>query len=177
MADTMQGSPVAIAALPENGKLMLRADAENADIRAAIAGVLTAPLPVEPLTSMAGDKATALWLGPDEWLLLCPEADRAGLQQALEAALSGLHASVVDVSDSYLGFSVTGPKAAELLSKGCAIDLHPLAFAEGKVVRTLLAKADITLLRMAAGFELYVLRSFADYTRLWLDDAGREYRG
>ncbi|KZC97636.1 sarcosine oxidase subunit gamma [Oceanibaculum pacificum] len=177
MADTMQDIPVAIAALPENGKLILRADAQNADIRAAIAGVLTAPLPVEPLTSMAGDKATALWLGPDEWLLLCAEADRAGLQQALEANLADLHASVVDVSDAYSGFAVTGPKAAELLSKGCAIDLHPVAFAEGKVVRSLLAKADITLLRTAADFQLYVLRSFAAYTRLWLDDAAREYRG
>ena len=177
MAEMMQDTPVAIAALPETGKLILRADAETADIRAAIAGVLTAPLPVEPLTSRAGDKATALWLGPDEWLLLCAEADRAGLQEALETALAGQHASVVDVSDSYQGFSVTGPKAAELLSKGCAIDLHPVAFAEGKVVRTLLAKADITLLRSEPGFQLYVLRSFADYTRLWLDDAGREYRG
>lgn len=177
MADTMTDTPVRIAPLPPEGKLILRADAADKKIAAAVKKALGVALPAEPLTSAAGDKATACWLGPDEWLLLCAEDGREALQTALETALSGQHASVVDVSDAYLGFDVVGGKAAELLAKGCSLDLHPTAFAQGRVARTTLAKADITLLRTAEGFRLYVLRSFADYTGLWLEDAAREYGG
>lgn len=105
------------------------------------------------------------------------EEERAALQAALETGLAGQHAAIVDVSDVYLGFDVAGEKAAELLAKGCSLDLHPTAFAQGHVARTTLAKADITLLRSAEGFRLYVLRSFADYAGLWLEDAAREYGG
>ena len=177
MADTMTETPVRIDHLPPEGKLILRCDAADKKIAAVAKKALGLALPVEPLTSSASDKATACWLGPDEFLLLCAEDGREALQTALETALAGWHAAIVDVSDAYAGFAITGPKAAELLAKGCAIDLHPMAFTEGKVVRTLLAKADITLLRDAAGFRLYVLRSFADYTGLWLADAAREYGG
>lgn len=175
MADTMTDTAVRIAPLPPEGRLILRCDASDRKIAAAAKKALSIALPTDPLTSNAGEKANVCWLGPDEWLLLCAEDAREALQTALETALAGQHASVVDVSDAYAGFAITGPKAAELLAKGCAIDLHPSAFAQGHVVRTLLAKADITLLRDAAGFRLYVLRSFADYAGLWLADAAREY--
>ena len=166
MADTMTDTPVRIDHLAPEGKLILRCDAADKKIAAAAKKALGLALPVEPLTSTDGEKATLCWLGPDEFLLLCAEDERETLQAALEAALAGWHAAIVDVSDAYAGFAITGPKAAELLAKGCAIDLHPSAFGQGQVVRTLLAKADITLLRDAAGFRLYVLRSFADYTGL-----------
>ena len=177
MADKMTDTAVRIAPLPPEGRLILRCDASDRKIAAAAKKALGIALPTEPLTSSARDKATACWLGPDEFLLLCAEDGREALQTALETALAWQHAAIVDVSDAYAGFSITGPKAAELLAKGCVIDLHPVAFGEGKVVRTLLAKADITLLRDAVGFRLYVLRSFADYTGLWLADAAREYGG
>jgi sarcosine oxidase, subunit gamma len=177
MADIMTDTPVRIAPLPAGGKLILRADTADKKIAAAVKKALGVALPAKPLTSAAGDKATACWLGPDEWMVLCAEEEREALQAALETALAGLHASVVDVSDAYLGFAITGEKATELLAKGCSLDLHPTAFPEGRVARTTLAKADITLLRTAEGFRLYVLRSFADYTGLWLEDAAREYGG
>ncbi|MFN3460122.1 MAG: sarcosine oxidase subunit gamma [Oceanibaculum sp.] len=177
MADIMTDTPVRIAPLPAGGKLILRADAADKKIAAAAKKALGIALPTGPLTSTAGDKATMCWLGPDEWLLLCAEEEREILQAALETGLAGQHASVVDVSDAYLGFDVTGEKAAELLAKGCSLDLHPTAFPVGRVARTTLAKADITLLRTAEGFRLYVLRSFADYAGLWLEDAAREYGG
>ena len=175
MADTMTETPVRIDHLPPEGKLIMRCDTADRKIAAAAKKALGLALPVEPLTSAAGEKANVCWLGPDEWLLLCAEDGREALQTALETALAGQHASVVDVSDAYVGFAVTGPKAAELLAKGCSLDLHPTAFAQGRVARTTLAKADITLLRTAEGFRLYILRSFADYAGLWLTDAAREY--
>lgn len=177
MADTMTETPVRIAPLPAVGKLILRCDSADKKTAAAAKKALGIALPTEPLTSAASNKATACWLGPDEWLLLCAEEERETLQAALETALAGLHVSVVDVSDAYLGFEIVGEKATELLAKGCSLDLHPSAFPEGSVARTTLAKADIALLRTAEGFRLYVLRSFADYAGLWLADAAREYGG
>lgn len=176
MADMVTHTPVRIAPLPARGKLILRCDTGDRKIAAAAKKVLGIALPVEPLTSNASDKATACWLGPDEWLLLCAEEECDALQAALETGLAGQHAAIVDVSDAYLGFDIVGEKAAELLAKGCSLDLHPSTFPEGRVARTTLAKADITLLRIADGFRLYVLRSFADYAGLWLADAAREYR-
>lgn len=177
MADTMTDTPVRIAPLPAGGKLILRCDSADKKTAAAAKKALGLALPTGPLTSAAGDKATACWLGPDEWLLLCTEEEREALQAALETGLAGQHAAIVDVSDAYLGFDIVGEKAGELLAKGCSLDLHLSAFAQGRVARTTLAKADITLLRTAEGFRLYVLRSFADYLGLWLEDAAREYGG
>lgn len=175
MADRTTEKPVRIDHLSPEGKLILRCDASDKKLAAAAKKALGITLPTESLNSSTGEKVTACWLGPDEWLLLCAEDGREALQAALEAALAGQHAAIVDVSDAYLGFAIAGPRAAELLAKGCTIDLHPSAFGQGRVGRTLLAKADITLLRTADGFRLYVLRSFADYAGLWLEDAAREY--
>lgn len=177
MADTMTEMPVRIAPLLAVGKLILRCDAADKKIAAAAKKALGVTLPTEPLTSTTSDKATVCWLGPDEWLLLCAEEERETLQAALETGLAGQHAAIVDVSDAYLGFDIVGEKAAELLAKGCSLDLHLSAFAQGRGARTTLAKADITLLRTAEGFRIYVLRSFADYAGLWLEDAAREYGG
>ena len=77
---------------------------------------------------------------------------------------------------------MAGPRARDLLAKGCPLDLHPGAFAPGRCAQGHVAKAQATL-HMTAGdedeggpvFDLYVLRSFAEYLWRWLEDAGREY--
>jgi sarcosine oxidase subunit gamma len=77
---------------------------------------------------------------------------------------------------------VTGPKAREVLAKGCPIDLHPRAFAAGTCAQTLVSRVGAIIHRTDEGaanelprFELHVLRSFADYLWRFLEDAGQEY--
>ncbi len=113
----------------------------------------------------------ALWLGPDEWLLLCPPGDTLG--EALRVALSGAPHSLVEVSDRQTALIVSGPRAVELISAGCPLDLGLRAFPVGMCTRTLFGKAEIVLWRMGeAEFHIEVWRSFTSYVWGVLEAAG-----
>jgi sarcosine oxidase subunit gamma len=119
-------------------------------------------LPTTPMRAHAEGARGALWLGPDEWLLLTPEADAVGA--ALAQSLVGQAASLVDVGHRQVGLIVTGPRAAELLNAGCPLDLDVAAFPVGMCTRTILAKIEITLWRTADdAFRIEIARSLAPY--------------
>ncbi|MBA8824026.1 sarcosine oxidase subunit gamma [Saccharopolyspora lacisalsi] len=127
---------------------------------------------------LAGD-LTVLWLGPDEWLVVGPEGRDRDVQERVTAALDGEHGAVVDVSANRTVLSVTGPRARDLLNKGCALDLHPRAFESNRCAQTMLARAGVILVRRdaeAPSFWLLVRSSFARYLADWLVDAAEEYR-
>jgi sarcosine oxidase subunit gamma len=145
-----------------------------ADVRAAATRVLGLEVPaVACRASIAGERA-ALWLGPDEWLLITPVTDGDNLERSLSEALIGLPHSIVDVSHRQTGFAVSGPEAQTLLASGCPLDLDERAFPVGMCTRTMLAKAEVVLWRTApATFRLEVWRSLAAYVSLYLADAAR----
>jgi sarcosine oxidase, subunit gamma len=121
-------------------------------------------LPTAPMRAHDEGSRAALWLGPDEWLLLAPDADESTLGAVLAEALTGKAASLVDVSHRQVGLVVTGPRAAELLNAGCPLDLDPTAFPVGMCTRTVLAKVEIILWRTADdAFRIEVARSIAPY--------------
>ena len=123
-------------------------------------------------SSSAGVRA-ALWLGPDEQLLLAPVADGAGLARTLGESLSALPHSLVDVSHRQIALEVSGPQAQNVLNAGCPLDLHLQSFPVGACTRTVLGKCDIVLWRTgAATFHVEVWRSFADYASRFLAEAG-----
>ena len=117
-----------------------------------------------------------MWLGPDEWLLLAPEAARAEVHAAVSIARGAEPASLslVDISHRQVGFDIMGPGAVEGLSVGCPLDLDGAAFPVGMCARTVLAKAEIVLWRRAPDtFRLAVARSFAPYVAAFLTEAVR----
>jgi len=115
----------------------------------------------------------ALWLGPDEQLLLGPE--RYDIAAALEPALRPLPHSLVDVSHRQTALQASGPHAVVLLNAGCPLDLDPGAFPVGMCTRTVLAKAEIVLWRTGQDeFHIEVWRSFADYVSSFLAEVARE---
>ncbi|HUI61252.1 MAG TPA: sarcosine oxidase subunit gamma family protein [Steroidobacteraceae bacterium] len=121
-----------------------------------------------------GERA-ALWMGPDELLLLGPGSEAAGLARLLEGALAGIPHSIVDVSHRQVALEVAGPRAPIVLAVGCPLDLHPSQFPPGMCTRTVLGKASIVLWRTAAeAFHVEVWRSFADYASRFLAEAARE---
>jgi sarcosine oxidase subunit gamma len=108
----------------------------------------------------------ALCLGPDEWILECPEGERPALPEALPHAL-------VDISDREITWRIQGPLAAELLSIGIARDLAALAPAKG--CRTAFGSVQVVLVREAADrFTLSVWRSFASHVHELLKIGQRE---
>jgi sarcosine oxidase subunit gamma len=115
----------------------------------------------------------ALWLGPDEQLLL--GAEGADIATALEPALRALPHSLVDVSHRQTALQVSGPHATRLLSTGCPLDLDLASFPVGMCTRTVLAKAEIVLWRTSEHvFHIEVWRSFAAYVSEFLAEAARE---
>jgi sarcosine oxidase subunit gamma len=159
-----------LAVGPACGRYSLRAD-EAVAPRVEVA--LGFPLPQAACRSASGgDDRHALWLGPDEWLLLCPLED--DLPAAVAAALGDLPYALVDVSSRQTALIVSGAKAVELISAGCPLDLDMDAFPIGMCPRTVFGKAEIMLWRTGeAQFHIEVWRSFAGYVCGVLEAAGR----
>ncbi|NNG06032.1 MAG: hypothetical protein HKM95_18270 [Inquilinus sp.] len=105
---------------------------------------------------------------------------RAGLADRLIEALAGLHATAVDIGDGATTIRLAGPRARDVLAKGCPLDLHPRAFGPGRVAQSVIAQADAVIHQTADDgggpvFEIHVRRSFAEYLWLWLADAALEF--
>lgn len=169
------GGTARLAPLPPVSRLVLRGG--PAAIEAA-GGALGTALPRQACrAATAPGGRAALWLGPDEWLVLAPAADGPALAAALEGAMEGRPHSLVDVSDRQVGIEVSGPDAAAALNVGCPLDLGEGAFPVGMCTRTVLAKAEVVLWRTAPEtFRVEVWRSFADYVWGYLEEASREFR-
>jgi sarcosine oxidase subunit gamma len=135
-------------------------------------GAFGVELPTAPMrVHTQGDRA-ALWLGPDEWLLMAAEADGPALTAALSDALGSTPASLVDVSHRQVGLLVAGHRAELLLNAGCPLDLDRTAFPVGTCARTILAKAEIMLWRTHDdAFRIEVARSFTPYAVAFLAEA------
>jgi sarcosine oxidase, subunit gamma len=134
------------------------------------------PLPTEPCRSSAGGTRAALWLGPDEQLLIGLESDTAALRTALEAALAGIPHSLVDVSHRQTALEISGPHAADILNGASPLDLSIETFPVGMCTRTVLDKSDIVLWRTRSdAFHIEVWRSFTDYVASLLGEIGREF--
>jgi sarcosine oxidase subunit gamma len=85
---------------------------------------------------------------------------------------------VTDLSAARAVIEITGPRARELLEKGCSIDLHPRAFAPGNCAQTLFARLPVIIDQIAAApaYRLFVRRSAARWLCDWLIDAAEEFR-
>jgi len=151
------------------GRLLLRGDAAVMQAAGAAFGV---PIPDQACTAIFHPPRAALWLGPDEFLLLMPEPWVDPTMAEITRALGDLPHALVDVSQRQQAVSVEGADAAALLNAGCPLDLDEAAFPVNACTRTLLGKAEIVLWRMAPErFHVEAGRSFMPYLRAFLREA------
>jgi sarcosine oxidase subunit gamma len=142
-------------------------------IDAATAAFGVAP-PREACRAAEAAERAALWLGPDEWLLLAPDGEGAAIATAF-AAIEAPH-SLVDVSHRSTAINLSGSEVTTVIASGCPLDLHLAAFPVGMCTRTLYAKAEIVLWRRAVDrFRLECGRSFAPYVHGVLAAAAAEF--
>jgi len=134
-------------------------------------------LPKSPNRTVSAKGLTALWLGPDEWLVVGPPGSEDKIAHDLRDALAGQHAAVTDVSEGRTVIGLAGRHARDVLMKGCPLDLHPREFKTGDCAQSALAKAVIILHQTgnAPAYDIYIERSMADYLWTWLEDACQEY--
>lgn len=193
MADPVRATPLshrsALAAddnslriheLPFADKHILRAD--HAAVSPGVIEALGLRLPVKPLTSTKKGNDAALWLGPDEWLLLAPDSKIKSLADGFADTHAQLApAQLTCVSDYYTTIGIEGPNARFALSKLTTLDLHPRAWRAGMVGGSLFGQANgwLWLVRdtRKAGpeFRLFVRWSHADYLWCLLANAGRQW--
>ncbi len=132
------------------------------------------PIPEAACRAETAAGRSALWLGPDERLLLAPEGAEESVAAALANALAGTAHSLVDVSHRQVALSVAGPRARDLLAHGCPLDLDDAAFPVGMCTRTVLARAEVVLWRRSPEeYHLESGRSFSGYVLGWLKEAER----
>ena len=144
--------------LPDCARYSLRGDPATLADGCAGFGV---PVPPPLRAARAGARA-ALWLGPDEVLLLGPVGTPAP---------PGV---VVDIGERQVAFELSGRAAGHVLAAGCPLDLDALPV--GTSTRTLLGKAEIVLWRTAPfAWRVEVWRSFAGYVRGLLAQAARDW--
>lgn len=152
----------------------LRGDPADPRFVQAVLSATGLNLPVQANTASRNEQRQLLWLGPNEWLLKLRDGQGEAVESALRAALQGLHVSVVRVGDGNTTLSLKGPGAADLLARGCPLDLHPRAFGTGALAQSHVAKAGVVLLCLQAStdYEMTVRRSFSYYLYSWLCEAG-----
>ena len=160
---------VAVEASQPAVRFSLRGGDATAEMAGRAFGV---ELPRQACRASSAGSRTALWLGPDEWLLIAsdeapavePRTFGRTLAASLQTALAQVPHSLVDISHRQAALSLAGRDAATALNAGCPLDLSLAAFPAGMCTRTLFGKAEIVLWRTATdGFHIEVWRSFIGY--------------
>ena len=170
------GAAIRLEVLPPRAVLNVRGPA-TVEFAGAVAAVSGQSPPLEPNRRIGTGDLAAIWLGPDEWLLVAPDGASLHVEQELRNAMADEPwVSVVDVSHNYSTLRLSGPRVRELLAKGCALDLHGSCFTAGDCAQTLLAKTRVLLCAVDDGIELWMRNSFAAYTVRWLLDAAAEFQ-
>ncbi len=180
MADASRAHPLAgrkvansaVTLIPAEpaARLSLRA---RPDGIAALSKALGVKLPAAPktsATSKSGARA-ALWLGPDEWLVI----DTGGGDPAADCAKAKALHSAVDISHRNTAIMVEGKGAEATLSAGCPQDLSLAVFPVGACSRTILGKIEVVVWRTGeTAFRVECWRSFSTYAFDFLEEAARD---
>ncbi len=159
---------------PPRSRYSLRVDLAAAAARAAP----LLPISTTPCRARVQGEWSALWLGPDEQLLIGPEQGAEAFAAAADEALHGLAYSLVDVGHRQGAIELTGPYAAPLINSACPLDLRDAVAPVGFCGRTVFAKTEVVLWRRAEErWQLQAWRSFMPYVSALLALAAREYPG
>ncbi|TMF99134.1 MAG: sarcosine oxidase subunit gamma [Chloroflexi bacterium] len=169
---TATDGALSIRELPFVSQVDLRADPKDSDLMQRLATAIGFALPIVPNTVTSREDRRALWLAPDEWLVVGPDGQQGAIERELRNGLNSAFGSIVDVSANRTVIEIRGGKARDLLAHCVPIDLDARVFSAGRCAQTLLVKAHVIIeCRDESGLILYVRASLATYAADWLLDA------
>lgn len=178
MAEAAVRNPVAYPAtdwlrvLPAASRFIFRGPPAA---QAAAGSAFGIALPTVACCAVAAGSRAALWLGPDEWLLLASEGEGQAIAADLARALGDEAHSLVDVSHRQVAVELRGPHAEWLLASQCPLPLDLASFPIGMCTRTVFAKVEVVLWRTSPEtFHVEVWRSFSRYVVEMLTEVARE---
>jgi sarcosine oxidase, subunit gamma len=166
---------VSIREIAERGMIDLRGMASDRKFMSAAKSVLGVDLPKQPRTSATWGDVRVFWLSPDQWLITCPRAKAQAMADELSEALKGVHSLAVNVSDMRAVIRIEGDRVREVVMKGTSIDLMDGDYTPGTVRRMRFAEiAALLHIVEDSVIDIYVFRSYADYTWEFLTKASRK---
>jgi sarcosine oxidase, subunit gamma len=166
---------ISMREISERGMIDLRGIPSDKKFMSAAKSVLGFDLPKMPRTSASWGDLKALWLSPDQWLILCTRSKATALLAELNSALNKIHSLAVDVSDMRAIIRLEGEGVRETLMKGSSLDLISDDYKAGTVRRMRFAEI-AALLHVVEDqvIDIYVFRSYAEYTWAFLIKAARK---
>jgi len=157
-------------------KLIIRG--KKREFISAIGKSLNILLPSEANTSTQGDKLTALWLSPDEWMIfsnqpLDESTNNYETEELLNRNISKLNlGAVTDVTDQFVMINLKGNKIYELFQTGSPFNFNDFQIKKGAVTQTILTKIDIIVHNQDINdVNLFVRRSFSEHLFSWMNDS------
>ncbi len=138
------------------------------ELNRAVRSVLGVDLPTRIDTPVHAGGHCVFKVGPERFWVAGPEdAWVASLRNAVPGAIG----SITPLSHGRTRLFIEGPSAREVLAKGIALDLHPDVFHCDACALTGLQGTPVLLHRTGSNrYELFVLRTFADWIWEWLTD-------
>jgi len=153
------------------GMITLRGDLSSEKMRKAVKQITGAEMPGRRETR-GGPDGGAVWMSPDELLLLVGHDRVAAALEELEKALAGTHFLAVDVSDARAVFEIKGARVREVIAKLCPVDMDPSDFRPGQIRRTRMAQVAAAIwMEEEERIRVICFRSMAAYVFGLLEDA------
>ena len=157
-------------------KLIIRGKTKN--FITAIGKNLNMILPTEANTSTSGEALTALWLSPDEWMLVSnktvsEDTNTYKIEDNLIKNISKVNlGAVTDVSDQFVMINIKGNKVFDLFATGSPFNFNEFKDKKGSVIQTVLSHIDVIIhLTEINEVNLFVRRSFSEHLYSWINDS------
>ena len=135
-------------------------------------------LPTEANTSSSSSKLTAIWLSPDEWMVVSNElieknTNSYDLEESLYNSISKTNlGAVIDVTDQFVMIELKGSKVYELFSSGSPYNFNDFREKKGSTTQTLLNNIDVIIQNKSENLvNLFVRRSFSEHLFSWINDS------
>ena len=130
--------------------------------------------PTNPLSLVSNNETRILWQGPKNWLILSKNRQKDLLKELNK--LDSLNYAVTDISHSRTIIQLEGKKVAEVLKKGCPINIDQ--FKMNNSFNSIYNGITITVDILQEGVEkirIYSLRSFGESLYHSLTDSSLEF--
>ena len=142
-----------------------------------IGKILNIILPAEANTSTTSEKLTAMWLSPDEWMIVSNElvskdTNKYELHEMLFNSISKTNlGAVIDVTDQFVQLEIKGKNIYEIFSAGCPFNFNEFKEKKGSTTQTVLNNIDVILHHKEENIvNLFVRRSFTEHLWSWIED-------
>jgi sarcosine oxidase subunit gamma len=157
-------------------KLIIRG--KTKDFITAVGKNLNMIIPTEANTSTSGEALTALWLSPDEWMLISNKVvsedfNTYVVEDNLINNISKVNlGAVTDVSDQFVMINIKGNKVFDLFATGSPFNFNKFKNKKGSVAQTILSHIDVIIHHTEINdVNLLVRRSFSEHLYSWLNDS------